>query len=113
MGDNKNTNYNRPMGGYGTGNMYNNQYGARGQTYGGMHTNQNMDLAALAHGFQGMTLQNQSFAAQAKNAMMSTGAGHYNNLSVAAVPTALYGGAGQYVFPNNNYGAGNNTHSPN
>ncbi|KAK0800030.1 hypothetical protein LTR02_001014 [Friedmanniomyces endolithicus] len=51
MGDNKNANYNRPMGGYGTGNMYNNQYAARGQTYGGMHNNPNMDLAALAHGF--------------------------------------------------------------
>ncbi|KAK5709330.1 hypothetical protein LTR17_019901 [Elasticomyces elasticus] len=111
MGDNKNTNYNRPMGSYGTGNMYGNQYGARGQSYGGMHTNQNMDLATLAHGFQGMSLQNQSFAAQAKNAMMSTSAGHYNNLSVAAMPTALYGGAGQYVFPNTSYG--NNTHSPN
>ncbi|KAK0354707.1 hypothetical protein LTS02_007608 [Friedmanniomyces endolithicus] len=113
MGDNKNANYNRPMGGYGTGNMYNNQYAARGQTYGGMHNNPNMDLAALAHGFQGMTMQNQSFAAQAKTAMMSTGAGHYNNLSVAAMPTALYGGAGQYVFPNNNYAAGTNAHSPN
>ncbi|KAK3070801.1 hypothetical protein LTR53_009806 [Teratosphaeriaceae sp. CCFEE 6253] len=113
MADNKNTNYNRPMGGYGNGNLYGNQYGNRGQTYGGMNHNPSVDLAALAHGFQGMNLQNQSFAAQAKNAMMPTVPGHYNGLPVANnMPTTLYGGAGQYVYPNN-YGAGNNTHSPN
>lgn len=111
MTDNKN-NYGRPNNCYGTGNsMYNNQYGSRGQSYGGMHSNPT-DLAALAHSFQGMNMQNQSFAAQAKNAMMSTGAGTYGGLSVApAMPTALYGATGQYVFPNN-YGANANTQSP-
>lgn len=112
LADVKNTNYNRPANSYGTGNMYGSQYGNRGQTYGGMHHNPNADLAALAHGFQGMNLQNQTFAAQAKNAMMTTGAGNYGGLPVAAMPSTMYGGAGQYVFPNN-YGAGNNAHSPN
>ena len=110
MADTKN-NYFRPNNSY--GNMYNNQYGARGQAYGGMHTNQPADLAALAHSFQGMNMQNQSFAAQAKNAMMSTSAGNYGGLSVAAgMPSALYGGAGQYVYPNQ-YGGNINMQSPN
>ena len=113
MADNKNTDYNRPMGNYGNNNMYGNQqYGARGQTYGGMHSNPSVDLAALAHGFQGMNLQNQSFAAQAKTAMMNNGTGHYNGLPVATMPTNMYGNAGQYVFPTA-YGTGNNNHSPN
>ena len=110
--DNKNTNYTRPMGNYGNNNMYGSQYGARGQTYGGMHNNPSVDLAALAHGFQGMNLQNQSFAAQTKTTMMNTGAGHYNGLPLATVPANMYGAAGQYVFPSN-YGAANNTQPPN
>ncbi|KAK5136575.1 hypothetical protein LTR08_002589 [Meristemomyces frigidus] len=112
MGDGKNG-YARANNGYNAGgNMYGNQYGGRGQTYGGMHPNQNADFAALAHGFQGMNLQqNQTFAAQAKNAMMSTGAG-YGGVGVpAAMPSSLYGATGQYVFPNN-YGPAA-TQSPN
>ncbi|KAK5121518.1 hypothetical protein LTR85_005351 [Meristemomyces frigidus] len=108
MGDNKN-HYGRPNNSYGAGsNMYGNQYG-RGQAYGGMHTNPNADFAALAHSFQGMNMQqNHSFAAQAKNAMMSTGAGNYGGLPVASTMPSVYGAPGQYVFPNN-YA---NTHSP-
>ena len=116
MTDTKNNGYNRTNNSYTTGtNMYANNYGSRGhagQGYG-MHHNPAADLAALTHGFQGMTLQNQPFAAQAKNAMMSTAAGNYGGLSVAnAMPSSLYGGAGQYVFPNN-YGANASTQSSN
>lgn len=114
--DTKNNGYNRAGNGYATGNnMYGNQYGSRGQTgqgYG-MHHNPAADLAALTHGFQGMNLQNPSFAAQAKNAMMSTAPGQYGGLSVATtMPPAMYGAGGQYVFPSN-YAPGNATQSPN
>ncbi|KAF2771424.1 hypothetical protein EJ03DRAFT_268697 [Teratosphaeria nubilosa] len=90
--------------------MYNNGYGSRGQVYGGMHQNPQNDLAALAHSFQGMNMQNQSFAAQAKNSMMPNAPGNYGNM--AAMPSALYGATGQYVFPNN-YASSNNAQSPN
>ena len=107
MTDAKNTGYNRTNTGYGQGtNMYANQYSSRGhagQGYG-MH-NPAADIEALTHGFQGMNLQNQPFAAQAKNAMMSTAAGNYGGLPVATtMPSSIYGATGQYVFPNN-YGA--------
>ena len=73
MVDAKNSTYNRANAGYSTGNaMYTSQYNTRGQmahAYG-MHHNPNPDLAALAHGFQGMNLPNTSFAAQAKTAAM-------------------------------------------
>lgn len=84
-------NYGRPNNSYGAANnlKYN-----RGQAYGGMHTNPNPDFAALAHSFQGMNMQPQSFAAQAKNAMMPANAGNYGGLPM---PSA-------YAFPNN-YGA--------
>lgn len=108
MAETKNNAYPRQNNGYGTA-MYSNQYPARGQAYGGMQT-QPADLAALAHSFQGMNMQNQSFAAQAKNAMMSTGAGGFNGLSVASGMPAMYGAAGPYVFPGN---YGNTNNSPN
>lgn len=116
MADNKNTGYNRSNNAYGTGNtMYGNQYGPRGQMgqgYG-MHHNPAADLAALTHTFQGMNMQNQTFAAQAKNAMMSTAPGGYGGLSVAtSMPPNMYGATGQYVFPNN-YGPNANAQSPN
>lgn len=110
VADLKNTGYNRSNTGYGTANnMYAGQYGSgghSGQTYG-MH-NPTADLAALAHSFQGMNLQNHSFAAQAKNAMMSTTGGNYGGLTMASatMPSSLYGAPGQYVFPNN-YGNAN------
>ncbi|KAK5165125.1 uncharacterized protein LTR77_009222 [Saxophila tyrrhenica] len=107
--DSKNTGYPRANNGYGN-NMYNNQYGGRGhagQGYG-MH-NPAADMAALTHGFQGMNLPNSSFAAQAKNAMMSTAATNYNGLpAVTSMPPAMYGAPNQYIFPNNYGGAGNN-----
>ncbi|KAI6794254.1 RNA-binding domain-containing protein [Hortaea werneckii] len=97
MAESKNNHYIRSNNSHG---MYNNQYAARGQAYGGMHTNPPADLAALAHGFQGMNMQGQSFAAQAKNAMMTTGAGAYGAMPVASgIPPAMYGAASQYVFP--------------
>ncbi|KAK3709466.1 hypothetical protein LTR37_010839 [Vermiconidia calcicola] len=116
MDNAKNNGYKRANNGYGANdNMYANQYGSRGQvaqSYG-MNHNPAADLAALAHGFQGMNLQNQSFAAQAKNAMMSTAHGSYGGLSVAtAMPSSMYGTSGQYTFPNN-YGANASTQSPN
>ncbi|KAK4574832.1 hypothetical protein LTR86_001674 [Recurvomyces mirabilis] len=100
MADHKNNSYNRQMGNYGTGNMYGNQYAARGQTYGGMNHNPNADLSALAHGFQGMNLQNQTFAAQAKTAMTTSGAANYTGMPIASLPTAYYGAATQYAYPN-------------
>ena len=116
MADPKNAGYNRANNGYGQGtNMYTNNYGSRGHTgqnYG-MHHNPAADVAALTHTFQGMNLHNQPFAAQAKNAMMSTAAGNYGGLSVATtMPSSIYGGTGQYVFPNN-YGANNGAQNPN
>jgi hypothetical protein len=113
MADTKNA-YTRGGNGYHNGNMYNNNYGGRGQVYGGMHhSNQNPDMAALAHSFQGMNLQNQTFAAQAKNAaMMGPAANGYGGLPVTTMPSALYGATGQYVFPNTYTGAAT-TQSPN
>lgn len=104
MADPKNNGYNRMNTNYGTsGNMYANQYGPRGQAgqgYG-MH-NPAVDMAALAHSFQGMSLQNPSFAAQAKNAVMSSTGGNYGGLTVAPqMPPALYGATGQYMYPGN------------
>ena len=114
MGDSKNIGYNRANTGYGN-NMYGHQYAARGQAAQayGMH-NPVADMAALAHNFQGMNVANQSFAAQAKNAVMSTSGGAYGGLpSVASsIPPALYGAPGQYMFPNN-YGANASTQAPN
>lgn len=114
MADSKNTGYNRGNTGYGAGNnMYGTQYGARGQTgqgYG-MHQNTNVDLAALAHGFQGLNMQGQAFTAPAKNAM-SANAGNYGGVSMApAMSSAMYGATSQYMYPNG-YGNGLNT-SPN
>lgn len=120
--DSKNANnYTRQSNGYNTGNngaMYANQQqqyvsrGQQGQAYGMQHSSTD-PMAALAHGFQGMNMTNQSFAAQAKNAMMSTAANNYGGLSVAtSMPGSMYGAAGgQYVFPGN-YGAGATTQSP-
>ena len=115
MADPKNTGYARGTTGYGNGNIYTNQYGNRGQTGQGfgMPHNAPVDLAALAHSFQGMNLQNPSFAAQAKNAIMSTAPGNYGGLSVAtSMPSQPYGANGQYMFPTN-YGANGTTQSPN
>lgn len=113
--DHKNNGYNKANTSYGTGyNMYNGQYGNRGVTgHGyGMHTNTTADMTALAHSFQGMNMQNQSFAAQAKNGMMSNAAGAYGGLPMpSAMSSALYGNAGQYVFPNNCGGNHNTTPS--
>jgi hypothetical protein len=114
--DPKNSAYTRTGNGYGTGTntMYSSQYGSRGhagQGYGMQH-NPAADLAALTHGFQGMSLQNPSFATQAKNAMMSTAAGNYGGLSMAtSMPSSMYGASGQYVFPNA-YGASSNVQAP-
>ena len=116
--DSKNASFNRANGNITGNNMYGNgnQYGTRaqrGQYYGGMQHNANQEFAALAHGFQGMNVHSQSFASQARQAMMSTGAGNYGALNVAtAMPSTLYGGTGQYVHPGN-YGAGSSTPSPN
>lgn len=112
--DSKNTGFNRNITGYNTvKNLYSNQYGSRGhvgQGYG-MH-NPAADLAALAHGFQGMALQGPSFATQAKNAMMTSAAGNYGGLPVGtSMPSSMYGGAGQYVFPNS-YGGSTTSQAP-
>ncbi|USW57045.1 Putative RNA recognition motif domain, nucleotide-binding alpha-beta plait domain superfamily [Septoria linicola] len=120
--DAKTTNYNRPQTSYSnTGNLYGNQQyanrGQQGQGYGMHHNPQPDAMAALAHGFQGMNMNNQSFAAQAKNAMMSTAANPaYGGLPVshsmpASMPASMYGTGGQYMFPNS-YAAGANTQSP-
>lgn len=113
MTDPKNNTYSRGGNGYGNNGMYgNNQYTSRSQMYGGMHQNPTTDLAALAHSFQGMNLGSQPFAAQAKNAMMSTTAGNYGGLSVGMTPpAAFYTAAGQCMFPNN-YGGNGNNQSP-
>lgn len=117
--DSKNVNnYARHNNGYTPGNnggMYaNQQYASRGQQgqgYGMQHNSATDPMAALAHGFQGMNMSNQSFATQAKNAMMSTAANNYGSLSVAtSMPGSMYGG-GQYVFPGG-YGAGSASQSP-
>ena len=112
MADSKNTGYPRNNNnGYGTANnMYANQYAARGhagQGYG-MHYNPAADVAALTHSFQGMTLPNTSFAAQAKNAMMSTTAANYGGMSVGTSVPSMYVASGQYMFPNNYPAASNN-----
>lgn len=113
MADSKNAGYNRNNTGYANTHMYGQQYGARGQTgqgYG-MHQNTNVDLAALAHGFQGMNLQGQAFAAPAKNAMSA--ASNYGGVSMpTAMPSAMYGATNQYnMYPG--YGTALNNHSPN
>lgn len=115
--DSKNTGYNRQQTGYNNGNMYSNQQyatrGQQGQGYGMQHNPQSDPMGALAHGFQGMNMGNQSFAAQAKNAMMSTAANNgYGGLPVAtSMATSMYGAGGQYMYPNN-YGAAANSQSP-
>jgi hypothetical protein len=113
MAEQKNNNggYPRNNGGYQQANMYNNQYGSRGQGYG-MHHNPAADLAALTQGFQGMSLPNPSFAAQAKNAMMSTAAANYGGMSVGTSMPSMYGAANQFMFPNNYGAAGNNQYTP-
>ena len=112
MTDSKNSAYNRTNNGYGTGtSMYANTYGSRGQAAQGygMHQNPTADIAALTHGFQGVNFQNQPFAAQAKNAMMSTAAGNYCGLPVGnQMTSSLYGAASQYMFPNS-YGTNAST----
>lgn len=104
--------YTKPNTGFGNfnNNVYNQHYNPRvpiGQTYGMQHT-PGSDLAALAHSFQGMNMQSTTFAAQAKNAMMSTAAPHYGGLSMSAnMPANIYNN-GQYMFPAaNTYGAAN------
>jgi len=115
--DMKNTDYNRANNGYGNANdMYAGHYGAGGQTgqIYGTH-NPAVDLAALAHSFQGMNMQNHAFANQAKNGMMSQAGQNYNGLAMAnsSMPSQLYGN-GQYGFPSNYGGNGNmNVHKPN
>lgn len=116
MADSKNTNYSRQnTPGYngGGGGMYGNQQygrGQQGQAYG-MNQNPTDPMAALTHGFQGMNMGNQSFAAQAKNAaMMSNPTSNYGGLPVAtSMPASMYT-TGQYVFPAG-YGTGSNTQS--
>lgn len=109
----QNAAYNRVNMGYNANSnnsMYGSQYGGRVQTGGsyGMHHNQ-PDLAALAHSFQGMNLQNPTFAAQAKNAMVSTASGQFGGLPVSTtMPTALYGSTAQYGYPTA-YGAAHNS----
>ncbi|PPJ50327.1 hypothetical protein CBER1_06468 [Cercospora berteroae] len=116
--DPKNTNFNRQQTGYTNANIYGNQqqYGNRGQqgqAYGMHHNPQSDPMGALAHGFQGMNMGNQSFAAQAKNAMMSSAA----NTGYGGLPTAtsmsasMYGAGGQYMYPNG-FAAAANTQSP-
>lgn len=109
MGDKNMGSYKRGNGAYGASNkMYGRQYDSHaptGHAYGMPH-HSNADISALAHSFQGMNMQNQTFAAQAKNAMMSTG-NSYNGMSVASTVPSMYGTAGQYVYTNG-YGAGNN-----
>lgn len=114
MADSKNTGYNRnnPTG-YGVGsNMYGTQYGTRGQTgqgYG-MHQNTNVDLAALAHSFQGLNMPGQPYAAPLKSTAMST-TSSYGGVSVGNMPS-MYGATNQYMYPNG-YGTGLGGHSPN
>ncbi|KAM3424424.1 hypothetical protein BST61_g6429 [Cercospora zeina] len=115
--DPKNTNFNRQQTGYTNANIYGNQqYGNRGQQgqgYGMHHNLQSDPMGPLAHGFQGMNMGNQSFAAQAKNAMMSTAANNgYSGLPAAtSMPASMYGAGGQYMYPNG-FGAAANTQSP-
>lgn len=119
MADSKNTGYGRGNNGYAVNNnMYGGQYGNRGQAgqgYG-MHQNTNFDLAALAHGFQGMNIQGQGYTAAGKNTMMPTSAGKYGGVpGVTSMPAAMYGAAGQYMYPNNYAGVNNqcpNMYSP-
>jgi len=110
MADSKNNGYNRSNNGYAAGNMYGGQYGNRGQAgqgYG-MHQNANYDLAALTHGFQGMNMQTPGYTAPGKNGMMPTSAGNYGGVSGAGtMATSMYGGTGQYMYPNS-YGGVNN-----
>lgn len=113
MADSKNVNFNRQQqAGYGAHNMYAQQQyntrGQQGQNYGMHHNPQSDPMAALTHGFQGMNMGNQSFAAQAKNAMMSSANNGYGQ--IASMPASMYNAPGQYMFPNN-YGAGANTQS--
>lgn len=107
--------YNRVPPAYGNAlpknnNVYSSQYGARGQV-GQQYGMQNpADLATLAHSFQGMNLHNQSFATQAKNAVMSNAAGTYPSYPVAgSMPNSFYG-PGPYAYPTN-YAA--TSHAPN
>lgn len=107
--------YNRANNNYGANGYYANQYGRAqpGQAYG-MHHASVPDMSALAHSFQGMGLQNlqtQSFATQAKNAMMSNVGGQYGMAAATAMPPAMYGSGGQYVYPNN-YANGTTSQSP-
>lgn len=90
-------------GGNGNTNMYPNPYPARtqngqGQAYG-MHNS--ADIAALTHSFQGMGLPNQSFAHQAKNAMMAANGPNYGGMPTNNMPASIYAAPGQFVFPGN------------
>ena len=120
MSDHKNSGYARSNNGFAASgnNMYAGQYGPRGQTSQayGMHPHHHhhaADMAALVHGFQGINMQNQqSFAAQAKNAaMMSATANNYGGVGVASTMPNMYGAHSQYVFPNQ-YGVNGNAQSP-
>jgi hypothetical protein len=120
--DSKNVNYNRQNNGYNNSNNNNTMYGGQHQYnsraqqnhgYGMQHTPAADPMASLTHGFQGMNMGAQSFAAQAKNAMMSSGAANnYNGLSVAtSMPASMYANPGQYVFPNS-YATAQTAQSP-
>lgn len=105
-GENTNAAFRRNNG-YSTGNnMYAHPYGSRaqtGQSY--VMSNPAVDpIAALAQSFQGMAMQPQSFAAQAKSAVMSNTAASYNaaNYNAAAynaMPSSIYEAGGPYVYP--------------
>jgi hypothetical protein len=95
-------------------NMYNsNQYAGRNQAGGAYGMNHNAsDLAALAHGFQGMNIGAQPYAAPNKHQMMAANNGHYNGLPTAnTMGSGMYGSNGQFVYPNG-YAATSTTQSP-
>ncbi|GAB7356632.1 hypothetical protein MBLNU459_g7352t2 [Dothideomycetes sp. NU459] len=81
----RNTNYNHQLGRNGYGQAYN------------MHQSANL----MAQGIQGMTVTDQPFPNQTK-ALMMAGAPQYANISLhSAIPSALWGANGQFIYAGN------------
>jgi hypothetical protein len=69
--------------------------GKAGQGYGMLP---NSDVTSIAHSFQGMNIQNPTFATQSKNTTMSTTANAYGPLSSQA--TIPYNPTASYLYAN-------------
>lgn len=85
-----------------------------GQVYGMQQGQDAANMAALAHGLQGMNMQDPAFAAQNKNALMATAASHFTGLPYnTGMPAAVWTANGQVMYPGaHNYPPATHQQSP-